>query len=129
MVKPYEEEQSEGLNERELKTLLTIFFRYIQDTYKQFKWNLDMRSHEGKIYDCLIETRSKVSETIAKIDSLVRIEEKKMVVVIFGIEEIIRGSTMRRSKRSRQDFPITGKSPRELGRLAKNMFKWVKQQM
>ena len=47
-----------------------------------------------------------------------------MVVVIFGTIAI-----PSYSKRSRQDFPITGKSPRELGRLAKNMFKWVKQQM
>src|SRR3990167_9367662 len=115
MVKPFEEEQAEGLNERELKTLLTIFFRYIQDTYKQFKWNLDMRSREWKIYRCDIKTRSKVSETIAKIELFVSIEEKEMVAVIFETEDIIRGSTMREYEHSRiQYFPITGKSPREL---------------
>src|SRR3989344_5662140 len=49
MVKPHEEEQAKMLDERQSKTLLTIFFRYIQDTYKQFKWKVNFHPSEGSI--------------------------------------------------------------------------------
>lgn len=124
MVKPFEEEQAGRLSEREAKTLLTIFFRYIKDAYKQFKWGVNL----GRRYDTLFHK---------ELDALITTDGNRATGPIFiGVAEIevnevrlLQVYLTAKGAGFNQAFPITEKSPRELGRLAKNMFKWVKQQM
>ena len=113
MVKTYEEEQTGRLSEREIKTLLTIFFRYIRDAYKQIRWEYDIVTDYGEI-------RTGYNAKIGKIRIGVPMKEKGIITIVISHND--RGI-------GKQNFPVTEKSPRELGRLAKNMFKWVKQQM
>lgn len=123
MVKPHEEEQAGRLNEREIKTLFTIFSRRIVDTYKQFKWGVDIFEREGEAQIAFqILTSNNVLETWVTIH-IRYLKDGTLEVKLSGKspEKWKQGFT--------QTFPVTGKSPRELGRLANNMFKWVKQQM
>ena len=122
MVKPYEEEQSKRLNERESTTLLTIFFRYIQDTYNQFKWQavygLYSVTGYGKGF-----TTAKINDKIGTVFFYVDMREEGIVEV----RSVLRKDRGEVGKT--QKFPINGKSPKELGKLARNMFKWAKEKM
>src|SRR3989344_6067154 len=40
MVKTYEEEQADGMSEKNRNTLFAIISRYISDEYRQFEWNI-----------------------------------------------------------------------------------------
>jgi len=129
MVKPYEEEQSKRLNERESTTLLTIFFRYIQDTYKQFKWQASYGLYSvtgyGKGYTTadITEKHGQVFYKTGSIFFYVDMREEGIVEV----RSVLRKDRGEVGKT--QKFPINGKSPKELGKLARNMFKWAKEKM
>jgi len=113
MVRPYEEEQAERLNDRQLKTLFTIFSRYFTETYKQFKWKVDIGMADIGIFSN--DAQSRRGENL-RVE--VRYDARGKV-----LEAII-------NKRIQQTFPVTGgETPRELGQLARNIFKWVKGEM
>src|SRR3989338_4236836 len=103
MVKPYEEEQSKRLNERESTTLLTIFFRYIQDTYNQFKWQavygLYSVTGYGKGF-----TTAKINDKIGTVFFYVDMREEGIVEVLSVLQKGGRGEVGKTQK-----FPISGK--------------------
>jgi len=149
MVKTFEEERSNLLDEKRFNILCAIFFRYIHDAYKQFKWTkayIGEGSGESILrgYKPLLGASSTNlyvregeydSEYILKIDITNKVSGVGCIYSFLPSSshlsyEEMKDTVHQNMIRIEQNFPVSGSmKPKELGKLAQNIFKWVKEQM
>ena len=116
MVKTFEEEQKNVLDKKSFDTLLAIFSKYVLDGYKQFRWTIG-----GSRLQTIINQPEEINIILSNYKKLVECNFIYFVYV---------GDKRSKEFSLKQNFPIYGNmTPKELGKLAQNIFKWVKEQM
>jgi len=113
MVKTFGEEQKNVLDKKSFDTLLAIFSRYVLDGYKQFRWTIG-----GSRLQTIINQPEEINIILSNYKKLVECNFIYFVYV---------GDKRSKEFSLKQNFPIYGNmTPKELGKLAQNIFKWVK---
>ena len=119
MVKTFEEENS--FNKKRLEILYSLVIKYTKEAYKQFKWESNIILNKG---DPFFFLRTKIIYAREKV-ILIRgdLADNNNIKISVGYEKYFYSAEMK-------IFPIsTELPPKEIAKVAQNIFKWIKQEM
>ena len=122
MVKTFEELNENVLDKKKIDTLFLMLSRYVVDAYKQFKWVVEKFDSKGG----MIKTGANNYFLNIELEEA-RYNDEEGLVCRFHIWNNKRYD---QSTNVKQSFPIKNDAtPKELGKLAKTIFQWIKKQM
>jgi len=122
MVRTGYEIKKETLNEDKIKVIMTIVSGLIHGDFKRLKWISQSSS------PLLIDMYAILNQGQVKI-FLIGLDSKSNVISSNRLVDTFQCNLSYNNTVKEQTFPVGGVTPKDLGKLAHNIFKWIKEQM
>ena len=130
--------ESYTLNEKELKTLFTLFYAGIKNTFKQFNWEATI-DNDMEVIDPEENSFAMIWSDLGGSENLqfdIAVYSKKGIVKVARLYKDSRGKSRALNLREKlykgypsQNFPITGGTQKKLEELVTNITKWVEKEI